>query len=53
MDIPAPSFATIQIKLQVRVGLGDIDDVLKRGGVKRRPPQIGVDDDPGGVDDPP
>jgi hypothetical protein len=41
----------MEIILKVGIPSGRVDHMLKRRGVKRRPPQIGVDDHPRGIDD--
>ncbi len=51
MNIAAAPATAIQIVFQVAITSGHITHRLLRGVRQRRSPQIGVDDDPRGIDD--
>jgi len=47
-----PPLSEMEVVLQIGVRSGDIDQVLERRGVQRRPSQIGVNNDPRCIDHP-
>jgi hypothetical protein len=51
MGITASPLSPIEIVLEIRIRLGDLDEMVKGGGMKRRSPQIGMDDHSGRIDD--
>jgi hypothetical protein len=51
--IPASSLAATKIVFQIRIGSGDVDDVMKGRGMERGSAQVGMDHHSGGIDDAP
>jgi hypothetical protein len=51
MDIPTASLASFEVIFEVRIGLGNFDQVLKGRGMEARSSKIRMNDDSGCVDD--
>jgi hypothetical protein len=51
MAIAISPFAQIKIKLQIRIGLGNVDHMLKGLGMQGGPSQIGMNHNSRGIDD--
>jgi hypothetical protein len=52
MAIAIAAFTQIKIILQVRIGLGNVDDVLKCRRMEGRSPQVGMNHHAGCIDNP-
>jgi hypothetical protein len=51
MVVTAAPFAPIKVIFEIRIGLGNFDQVLDGRGMERRSSEIGVDDDTRRIDD--
>ena len=50
VHVPAAARAGFEIQFEVAVILRDLDDMFERGLAQRRAPQVGMQNDPGGID---
>jgi len=51
MGIPTSSLTLFQVKLEIGIGCGNVDDMLHGGRVKWRPSEIGMNHHACGIDD--